>query len=78
MTNSQAQRLHQSPPWTVFQQVGHMLKQMVEPNDLMVTEEMLSSSKLDASRADRFVVLDALKIEIQRDRGICLCINLKI
>jgi two-component system sensor histidine kinase/response regulator len=57
MPSSQAQSLHQTPPWTVFQQVGDLLKQMVEPDDLIVTEEMLSSSKLDASRADRFVVV---------------------
>lgn len=57
MPSSQAQSLHQTLPWTVFQQVGDLLKQMVESNDLIVTEEMLSSSKLDASRADRFVVV---------------------
>ncbi len=57
MPSSQAQSLHQTLPWTVFQQVGDLLKQMVEPDDLIVTEEVLSSSKLDASRADRYVVV---------------------
>ncbi|MCY7272159.1 MAG: hypothetical protein LH702_00020, partial [Phormidesmis sp. CAN_BIN44] len=57
MPSSQAQSLHQTLPWTVFQQIGDLLKQMVEPDDLIVTEEMLSSSKLDASRADRYVVV---------------------
>ncbi|MCY7277582.1 MAG: hypothetical protein LH702_28560, partial [Phormidesmis sp. CAN_BIN44] len=57
MPSSQAHSLHQTLPWTVFQQVGDLLKQMVESDDLIVTEEMLSSSKLDASRADRYVVV---------------------
>jgi len=57
MPSSQAQSLSQTLPWTVFQQVGDLLKQMVEPDDLIVTEEVLSSSNSDASRVDRYVVV---------------------
>ncbi len=57
MPSSQAQSSYQTLPWTVFHQVGDLLRQMIEPDDLIVTEEMLSSSKSDASRADRYVVV---------------------
>ncbi len=57
MPSSQTQSLHQTLPWTVFQQVGDLLKQMVEPKDLTVTEGTLSPSEWDVSRSDRYVVV---------------------
>ncbi len=38
MPSSQIQSLHQTLPWTVFRQIGDLLKQMVEPTDLVLTE----------------------------------------
>ncbi len=57
MPSSQTQSLHQTLPWTVFQQVGDLIKQMVKSSNLIVTEATLSLSHMDESQVDRFVAV---------------------
>lgn len=58
MPSSQTQSLHQTIPWTVFRQVGALLKQMVNPTALILTEGILSAVHSDFG-VEQFVMVSS-------------------